>query len=82
MVVLLTFGHFLFVHKPFIPSDTIDIAFLGESRKKRAKQCVDNVFKLFFENLKNHHGNTTCQKKCFIFEINSYTFKVTTTKFS
>jgi hypothetical protein len=32
---------------------------LGESRKKGIKQCVDSLFKLFFENLKNHHGNIT-----------------------
>jgi hypothetical protein len=32
--------------------------------------------------LKNHHGNTKYQTNCLIFEINSYTFKVATTKFS
>jgi hypothetical protein len=53
----------------------------GESKKKKTKQCVDNLFKLFFENLKNHHGNTIYQKNCFIFEIGSYTFKVATPKF-
>jgi hypothetical protein len=42
---------------------------------------VDNPLKLFFENLKNHHGNNIYQKHCFISEINIYSFKVTTTIF-
>ncbi len=39
----------------------------GESIKKGAKQCVDIPLKLFFEFLKNHHGNTIYQKNYFIF---------------
>jgi len=36
---------------------------MGESKKKGAKQCVDSALKKKIENLKNHHGNTICQKK-------------------
>jgi len=53
-----------------------------ESKKKRAKQCADSPWKLFFENLKNHGENTIYPKSYFTFEISSYTFKVATTKFS
>ncbi len=38
--------------------------------------------KIIFWNLKNHHGNIIYQKNHLIFEINSYNFKVATTKFS
>jgi hypothetical protein len=40
-----------------------------------------NFFKQFFENLKNHHGNSIYQKIHLIFGI-SYIFKVATTKIS
>jgi hypothetical protein len=52
---------------------------------KVGKKELSNVWTIFlniFENLKNHHGNTIYQKNYFIFEINSYAFKVGTTKFS
>jgi hypothetical protein len=50
---------------------------MGKNTMKGATQCVDITLKLlFFENLKNHHGNTIYQKNCFIFKISSYTFKV------
>jgi len=55
---------------------------MGENMKKGATKFVDNPLKLFFEFLKNHHGNTIYQKICLVFEINFYTFKVVTTKFS
>jgi hypothetical protein len=51
--------------------------------KKKEPNNVWIIFKkLFFENLKNHDGNTIYQKKKIIFKISSYTFKVATTKFS
>jgi len=42
---------------------------------------VDSPLKLGFENLKNHQGNTICEKNCFISQISFYAFKVATTKF-
>jgi hypothetical protein len=53
----------------------------GESKKKRAKQCVDSLLKkkLNFEKLPLEHY---ISKNCFIYEINSYIFKTATAKFS
>ncbi len=54
----------------------------GWKHAKGATNCVDSLQKLFFENLKNHYGNTIYQNIYLIFEISFYTFKVATTKFS
>jgi len=53
-----------------------------KARKKEPNSVWIVLKKLFFENLKNHQGNTICQKNCFIFEISFYIFKATTIKFS
>ncbi len=54
----------------------------GWKNEKKATKFVNSPLKLFFENLKNHHGNTIYPKIHLVFEINFYTFKVATTKFS
>jgi len=43
--------------------------------KKRVTKCVDNPLNLFFEFLKNHHGNTIYQKKSFNFFNNFLYFQ-------
>jgi hypothetical protein len=55
---------------------------MGENMKKTVTKCVDSFLKLFFENLKNHHGNIIYQNVHLIFEINFYAFKIAITKFS
>ncbi len=55
---------------------------LGWKHEKKSHKVCGHAQKIFFENLKNHHGNITYKKNCFFFEISSYTFKVATINFS
>jgi hypothetical protein len=44
-----------------VPNSTIWVCMKVETGKKKTKQFVDNLLKLFLEFLENHHGNTIYQ---------------------